>query len=142
MILILGKVDTRRTIQSVTLRCRQSRAHERLEVTFVESEMPADGISAAISKQDFGTPAGSSGAKLNYVRAIYNCAPIVGRSEWGPTGPIVATAREYPHLIAVAPADEPEAVMLDLVHPLRPGQDYVGGRGKARARVTLPASVY
>ena len=39
---------------------------------------------------------------------------------------------ENAQVVAVASANEAEAVMLDFVHPLRPGWDHVGGRRKAR----------
>jgi hypothetical protein len=45
---------------------------------------------------------------------------------------IVATAREHPHPIAVAAAYEPEAVVLDLMYPLRPARDGMGEGRKAR----------
>jgi hypothetical protein len=44
----------------------------------------------------------------------------------------MAAPAEHANTITLAPADEPEAVVLDFVHPLRSGRDHVGGRGKAR----------
>ncbi|MGB7832270.1 MAG: DUF4167 domain-containing protein [Xanthobacteraceae bacterium] len=48
-------------------------------------------------------------------------------------GPAALVAEKYLQLARDAQAaDEPEAVVLDFVHPLRPGRDHVGGRRKAR----------
>ena len=37
-------------------------------------------------------------------------------------GPVVATAAENAHPVAVAPADKSEAVVLDFIGPLQPGR--------------------
>ena len=49
-----------------------------------------------------------------------------------PIGVVIAAPGEHPDAIAVAPADEAEPVVLDLVHPLRAGRDRAGERWQAR----------
>jgi hypothetical protein len=53
---------------------------------------------------------------------------------WHPIGIVVAAPREHAEPVAVAPADEAKAVMLDLVRPLRPrsAPNGRGSGGKAR----------
>ena len=43
--------------------------------------------------------------------------------------PVVATAEEHVHAVAIAPTDEPEAVVLDLIGPVRVGW-HVAGNGR------------
>src|SRR5262249_20654972 len=50
--------------------------------------------------------------------------------------PILAMAAEHAHAVAVAPADEPEAVVLDFVGPCRPGWNGVAERRQARLNET------
>jgi|ERR1700730_7231930 hypothetical protein len=49
---------------------------------------------------------------------------------WHPVGVVVAAPGEHPHPVALAPADEPEAVVLDLMHPVRPGRHGVAEVGR------------
>jgi hypothetical protein len=47
-------------------------------------------------------------------------------------GVVVAAPGEHAHALPLAPADEPEAVVLDFVSPLRPGRRGMAERRKAR----------
>jgi hypothetical protein len=49
-----------------------------------------------------------------------------------PLGPVMAAARIDLHLLALTDSQEAEAVVLDLVGPLRPGGDRTADRWKAR----------
>src|SRR5262249_8124252 len=53
------------------------------------------------------------------------------RDQWNAVGPVVTAPAEYAHALALAPADEAEAVVLDLVSPLRPGRHTVAVRRHA-----------
>ena len=46
--------------------------------------------------------------------------------------PVVAPAGDQPDAHGIAPCHEPEAVVLDLVNPVRAGRGLVGGRWEAR----------
>ena len=55
-------------------------------------------------------------------------------------GVVVAAPGEHAHPVAVAPADEAEAVVLDLVDPLRAGRDRAAERWQARLDETERAA--
>ena len=47
-------------------------------------------------------------------------------------GQVFAVPTDQSDLFAVAPGDDPEAVVLDLVNPIRPGRRCLGETGQAR----------
>ena len=61
------------------------------------------------------------------------CGPIEARSfgnQWHPVSPIVPARGEHTQAIAVPPADEAIAIVLDLIDPVRPGRHGVRVLGR------------